>query len=194
MSFLSDYLGTAYKEGMTEDELSAALEKIVKKSDSDMTNLKNLLSRANSDVKKYKDEAREGKSKEAAELADAKEALAKAEQANKDLQRTISLSTRTNELLAQGYTADLAASTAAALVDGDIDTVLKNQKAYAEQLEKTVQDKLLRGTPYPASGGNAAPVIDYAKKISEANDAGRFAEAAYYTRLQAQAEADKNGG
>lgn len=194
MSFLSDYLGTAYKEGMTEDELSAAIEKIVKKSDADTANLKNLLSRANSDVKKYKDEAREGKSKEAAELADAKEALAKAEQANKDLQRTISLSTRTNELLAQGYTADLAAATAAALVDGDIDTVLKNQKAYAEQLEKTVQDKLLRGTPYPVSGGNSDPVIDYAKKISEANDAGRFAEAAYYTRLQAQAEADKNGG
>lgn len=194
MSFLSDYLGTAYKEGMTEDELSAAIEKIVKKSDANMANLKNLLSRANSDVKKYKDEAHEGKSKEAVELANAKEALAKAEQENKDLQRTISLSTRTNELLAQGYTADLAASTAAALVDGDIDTVLKNQKAYAEQLEKTVQDKLLRGTPYPVSGGSAAPVIDYAKKISEANDAGRFAEAAYYTRLQAQAEADKNGG
>ena len=54
MSYLSDQLGEAYKEGMTEDEISAALEAKYQSRDAEMNRLKNALTKANSEAAEYK--------------------------------------------------------------------------------------------------------------------------------------------
>ena len=62
MSYLSNLLGTAYKEGMTEDELSAALEgqnlTAGTGEDAEVTRLKAALSKANSEAADYKKQLR----------------------------------------------------------------------------------------------------------------------------------------
>ncbi|MBQ2615226.1 MAG: hypothetical protein IJF90_00015, partial [Synergistaceae bacterium] len=61
MSYLSNLLGTAYKEGMTEDELSAALEGLnltAGGDDAEVLRLKAALSKANSEAADYKKQLR----------------------------------------------------------------------------------------------------------------------------------------
>ena len=93
---------------------------------------------------------------------------------------------RKASLLGQGFAEDLAESTATAMVDGDMDTVIKNMALRAETMKQEITAGALRNTPRPPAGSENTSAIDYAKKIQEAQAAGNMTAAAYYTRLQAQ--------
>ena len=99
MSYLSDLLGDAYKEGMTEDEISTALESIgstrqTSGTDGEIEKLKKRLSEVNSESAGYKKRLRELQTKEAAAADEQKEALEKLQAENADLKRSISLAER----------------------------------------------------------------------------------------------------
>lgn len=53
---------------------------------------------------------------------------------------------------AMGYDEKLAKSSAEALVNGDMETVFKNQRTYADTREKALKTELLKQTPPPAAG------------------------------------------
>lgn len=189
MSFLSEFLGDVYKPGMSEEELSKAIEKATGK-------LKDSVSKANSEAASYRKQAEsyreqlKGFQTEQERAAnERKEAFEKMEKENADLKRSISLAQRTNELLTQGYTQELAVSAATALVDGDIDSFLKAQKEFTSLVAENAKKELLGSTPYPVVGNNGSVGVDYGKLIEQANSEGRWSEAAYYTRLKAEAEA-----
>lgn len=192
MSYLSDLLGKAYKEGMTEDEISAALETVGQGNDAEVNRLKAALSKANSEAADYKKQLRSKQSDDEAAAAAQKEEQDRLVKENADLKRSIALSERKSKLLAMGYDETLAAETATAMVDGDMDKVLANQNKYLEAQKKVIQAGAMRKTPRPATGddGNGGGV-DYAKKIAEAQASGNLTAAAYYTRLQAQEAANQ---
>ena len=189
MSYLSDLLGQAYKEGMTEEEISAALETVGQGNDAEVNRLKAALSKANSEAADYKKQLRGKQSEDEANAAAQKEEHDKLVQENADLKRSIALSERKTKLLAMGYDETLATETATAMVDGDMDKVLANQSKYLEVQKKAIQADHMRKTPRPAAGSEGTGGVDYAKMIAEAQSGGNFAAAAYYTRLQAQDEA-----
>lgn len=61
MSYLSDLLGDAYKEGMTEEEISTALQSAgagAKDNEAEVNRLKAQLSKANSEAADYKKQLR----------------------------------------------------------------------------------------------------------------------------------------
>ena len=60
MSYLSDLLGEAYKEGMTEEEISTALQiaGAGQSNDAEINKLKAQLSKANSEAADYKKQLR----------------------------------------------------------------------------------------------------------------------------------------
>lgn len=187
MSYLSDLLGKAYKEGMTEDEISAALESIGQGNDAEVNRLKAALSKANSEAADYKKQLRSKQSADEAAAATQKEEHDRLTQENAELKRSIALTDKKSKLLAMGYDETLAAETATAMVDGDMDKVLANQNKYLEVQKKAIQADAMRKTPRPAPGGDGTGGgVDYAKKIAEAQSSGDITAAAYYTRLQAQ--------
>lgn len=95
------------------------------------------------------------------------------------------------KLVAQGYDEALADQTAAAMESGDMATVFANNQKFLEGYAKKIVADKLKGTPRGADGGTGgAAGVDYSKAIEEANGRGDIATAAYYTRLQAQAEAE----
>lgn len=95
------------------------------------------------------------------------------------------------KLVAQGYDEALADATAAAMESGDMATVFANNQKFLEGYARKIVAEKLKGTPRGADGGTGgATGMDYAKAIEEANSRGDVAAAAYYTRLQAQAEAE----
>lgn len=190
MSYLSDLLGKAYKEGMTEDEISAALETVGAGNDAEVNRLKAALSKANSEAADYKKQLRTKQTDDEAAAAAQKEEHDKLAQENADLKRSIALSERKAKLLAMGYDENLATETATAMVDGDMDKVMANQNKYLEVQKKAIQADMMKKTPRPAAGAETGGV-DYAKKIAEAQASGDYSAAAYYTRLKAQDDASQ---
>lgn len=192
MSYLSDLLGKAYKEGMTEDEISAALETVGQGNEAEVNRLKAALSKANSEAADYKKQLRTKQTDDEAAAAAQKEEHDRLVQENADLKRSMALSERKAKLLAMGYDESLADETATAMVDGDMDKVMANQSKYLEVQKKNIQADAMRKTPRPAAGddGNGGS-MDYAKKIAEAQASGDYTAAAYYTRLQAQEAANQ---
>lgn len=94
------------------------------------------------------------------------------------------------KFVAQGYSEELADETAKALADGDMTKVFANQQKFLTDYAKGVKAEALKGTPKPPAGGSSTDV-DFAKKIEEAQKMGDLTAVAYYTRLQAQAEAEE---
>ena len=177
MSYLSDLLGDAYKEGMTEEEISTALQSAgagAKDNEAEVNRLKAQLSKANSEAADYKKQLR-----------------GKLTQENADLKRSMALSEKKAKLLAMGYDEKLADDTATAMVDGDMDKVMANQTKYLEAREKDILAKKMKGTPRPAAGSENTGGMDYQKKIEEAQASGDLTAVAYYTRLAAQDAADQ---
>lgn len=192
MSYLSDLLGKAYKEGMTEDEISAALETVGQGNEAEVNRLKAALSKANSEAADYKKQLRTKQTDDEAAAAAQKEEHDRLVQENADLKRSMALSERKAKLLAMGYDESLADETAAAMVDGDMDKVMANQSKYLEVQKKNIQADAMRKTPRPAAGDDGSGgSMDYAKKIAEAQASGDYTAAAYYTRLQAQDAANQ---
>lgn len=181
MSFLSDLLGDAYKEGMTEDEISAALEGAGIAGKSETDRLKASLSKANSEAAGYKKQLRTKQTDAEALEAARKEEHDKLVQENNELRTSIALAERKAKLIGIGYDEALAAATAKAMVDGDMDTVIANQSKYMEAREKDIRSKQMRQTPRPQVGPGG---VDYAKEIADAQASGNVTAAAYYTRLQ----------
>lgn len=195
MSYLSDQLGEAYKEGMTEDEISAALEAKYQSRDAEMNRLKNALTKANSEAAEYKKKIRESQSEEEQKAAAQKEEYDRIVQENADLKRNMNISTRKAQLIAQGYEEKLADETATAMIDGDLDKVLKNQGVFLEAQAKAIKEGQMRNTPRPSgdgSDGDNGSGVDWDKKIAEAQERGSLAEVAYYTRLKEMERSAQN--
>lgn len=94
------------------------------------------------------------------------------------------------KFIAQGYDEALAEDTAKAMADGDSAKVFANQQKFLDEYAKQVKADALKKTPKPTPGaGGGTGEMDYAKKIEEARTNGDYAAVAYYTRLQAEAEA-----
>ena len=188
MSYLSDLLGSAYKEGMTEEEISKALETANGSNESEMIRLKNALNKANSEAADYKKKLRDKQSDEEAAKQAKDEEYNKILQENTDLKRSISVSEKKAKLLAMGYDEKLAGETAIAMVDGDMDKVMTNQSIYLEAQKKEIKVDHLKNTPRPNQNGAENGELNYEKMISEAQTENNLVGVAYYTRLKAQAE------
>ena len=189
MSFLSEMLGNAYKEGMTEDEISAALEELnnERKGDSkgDLDKLKQQLSKANSEASNYKKQLREKMSADEKAKAETEEMINSLTAQNKELKRTIDFTQNKSQLLGLGYDDDMATETANAMIDGDISLVFANQKKFLENQRKQIEKEIYKNQPRPEQVGNGdKPNVDYKSKIAEAKS---MAEAVYYTRAEQQA-------
>lgn len=192
MSYLSDLLGDAYKEGMTEDEISVALEGKKSTSDSEMIRLKNALTKANSEAAEWKKKVREYQTDEEAKAAAQKEELEKIIQENADLKRAANISDKKAKLISLGYDEKAADETATAMIDGDLEKVISNQAVFLEAQKKIAVADQLRKTPRPngnGSDGDDSSGKQYDKLIEEAQASENLAVAAYYTRLQAMEQA-----
>ena len=183
---LSTLLGDAYKDGMTLEEVTAALKGIeLPDQSSEIERLKNSLTKSNSEAAEWKRKF-QGTQDEAAKKADeAVENAKKMQEELESLRRTNKISDLKATYIEMGYSKENAKAIAEALADGKTEDVLKIQKkhqeAYAEQLKKD----LLKGTARPggSDGDDGHPDEDaYVKKAQEmakarAENAKRASEA-----------------
>lgn len=185
---LKEVLGDAYKEGMTFEEIEAALEKVTVPEDNsaEIERLKNALSKSNSEAAGYKKQLREKMTED--EQKKQKEQEEREELQNKydQLLRESVIAKNKAKLVALGYEESLADETAEAMADGNSEKVFANQQKHLTSFEKKVRAEVLKDTPRPGKD-NIPSAVDYQKQIEEAQKNGDFSAAAYYTRLAAEA-------
>lgn len=169
-------------EGYEYEDNAAELEK-----------QKNALSKANSEAAEWKRKHNALLSEEEKKKQEDADKLAQMEQELADLRKAKTVSEYKAKFVAQGYDETLAEETAQAYADGDSAKVFANQSKFLEEYAKKVKADALKKTPKPTPGaGSGGGVIDYDKKIEEAQKNGDLAAVAYYNRLRAQEEAEQN--
>lgn len=177
-------------ESMSAEDKVKALEALEYEDNAaELERLKNANSKANADAAEWKRKHNALLSEDEKKKQEDADKLAQMEQELSELRKGKTVSEYKAKFLAQGYPEELAAATAAALAEGDTATVFANQQKFLDEYAKNIKAAALKDTPKPPAGGGSEGG-DYAKKIEEAQQSGDMAAAAYYTRLQAQAEAD----
>lgn len=169
-------LGSSYKEGMTVEELTAALEAAELPTEQQLRESITKATRENAE-KKRELRAKDGTIEELQNQLTA-------------LQRENAIGKHTSAFLALGYGQEAAALAATALADGDTAVLLEQQKKFQEGWMAAQKAELMKKTPAPAAGSGSDGAIDYAAKAQEAQLAGDIAAAAYYTRLAGQQAAE----
>ena len=138
---------------MTAEEKLKALESYevpapdytgyVKKADYDKTA---------SEAASYKKQLREKQSAEETAKQEAEERFQSMEAELKALKAEKQVAEYTSNLLKLGYEDKLAAATAKAMAEGDMQTVFKNHAIYNEAMEQSVKSNLMKDTPKPPAG------------------------------------------
>ena len=160
MGYLQDLLGSAYREGLSEDELSKAIEKAVnakeKQAEQDLTKIKNAFNKASSEVAEYKHKLQEHLSDEEKKSSEQADLLKQLQEENAAFKRQSAIAENRAKFISFGYGEDLAQKTAEALFDGDLETVFANHKTAWEAKEKEIRAGVMRSTPVPPAGGAPA--------------------------------------
>lgn len=191
MADIQGLLGDAYKEGMSIDEINAALAErdLVDKSQYDGFVPKSMLEKANSEAADFKKKWKAAASEQEQKAIEETERQAQTEQELKDLRRSVKVSDYEKQHLALKYDEKDAREIAEALYDGDMDTVFRIQKKHEENLQKSIKADLMKQMPVPPAGNQQN--IDYSKQIAEAQANGDMVLMAALIRQQAEANAPK---
>lgn len=161
---LKDLLGDAYKDGMTVEEIEAALGDITPPSNdsSEIERLKAALSKSNSEAAGYKKQLREKMTEDEQKAQKEAEERAELQEKYDKLLHKTEVSENKARLLALGYDEKLANETAEAMVSGDLEKVFSNQLQHQQNLEKKIRADVLKDTPPPV-GGNGDDVMTLEK-------------------------------
>lgn len=187
MADLQTLLGDAYKEGMTLDEINAALadRDLMDKSEMDGYVPKSLLDKANTEAADYKKKWRGALSEAEQKAQDEKEKQTAMENELNQLRRDSKIAAYEKNYLGLGYDEKSAKEIAEAMFDGEMETVFMIQKKFQENKERAIKADLMKNMPAPPSGNQAT--VDYSKQIAEAQTNGNMALAASLIRQQAEA-------
>lgn len=164
---IKDLLKDAYKDGMTVEEINAALAEVDLPADqsAEIERLKTALSKSNSENAEWKKKHRETMTAEQQRAEEQRELIEKLTKQNEELLRETSLSKHKSKLLAMGYAEDLATEVATAMVEGDMEKVFAYQQKHLEAFERKIRADALKGTtpPVPDKGEGAMTLEKYKK-------------------------------
>lgn len=150
---------------------------------------KDLISKANSEAKKYKDQAKEAEEKLLSQMSEEEKAKQEQEdryraieEENNRLKKESVISKKTAFYQSLGFSKELAAETAEAFANGDFDTVEKNQITAHEEFEKNIRADVVRQNPHPQNSGGTEPErLSLAEAMKRAN-AGENVEIPKYKK------------
>ena len=155
---LKGLLGDLYKEGMTEAEIETALASLEmpdgEAQKKEIEQLKQALSKANSEAAENKRKLRE---KQTAEEQASEERDRQVKELTEELaalKTEKAVATYTAKFIALGYDPTLAQETAQAMVDGDTEKVFANQQKHQDSQRKKIESELMKKTPTPPAGGD----------------------------------------
>ena len=156
---------------MTPDEKIKALESY-EVADADYSGYvkKEVFDKTASELAESKKQLRE---KMSADEIKAREDAEKQEKLQNDydaLLRKVALSENKAKLIGLGYDEKLATETAEAMIDGNIDKVMANQKKHLDAVEKKIREDVLHNTPKPEGGNSSSTMTKEKLRAMSANE------------------------
>lgn len=153
---LKEMLGDAYKEGMTAEEIEAALEnyEMPKAPDNseEIARLKASVDKATAEASKYKKELNAKLSSDEVKAKEDAEAYQKLVEERDNLLKEKNMSNYRAKFLENGYDKDLAEKSASALVDGNFTAVFDYLGKHMTNMEKKFKSENIDRTPKPSGG------------------------------------------
>lgn len=179
---------------MTPEQKIAALEALEYEDHAaELERYKSAVSKANSEAAEWKRKHNDLLSEEDRKKQERDEEFNSMKEELEQLKKDKLIASHKAEFLALGYDDALATETAQAMADGDAAKVFANQKRFLESHDKAYKAQLMGDTYTPPAGNPAGGKNDFKKMIEEAQAAGDFAAAAYYTRLSEQEKQNGKG-
>lgn len=179
-------------ESMTADEKIKALEEFEYNDNStELERYKAAASKANSEAASWKKKHNELLSEDERKKQEQADSLAQMQAELEELRTSKKISEYKAKFVAQGYDEALAEDTAKAMAAGNSEKVFANNQKFLDDYAKRVKADALKKTPRPTPGLGEVDPQNYDEKIANAQKSGDFTAAAYYTRLKAQAEAER---
>lgn len=148
---LQDLLKDAYKDGMSVEDITKALEGIEMPNNNELEKLKAAVSKANSEAADYKKKLKDAETAKMSEEEKKSQELAELKEQLDTLRKEKAIADNKAEFIALGYDDQMAAESASALLANDFQTVFKNQKAFLEGYSKKIEGDLLKGTKRPGA-------------------------------------------
>lgn len=144
----------AYFEAFEYDDNSSELDKV-----------KTSLSKANSEAKSWKDKytatlSEEAKTKEAKD-----QEMETLRQEVETLKKEKTIGTYKARFIAKGMDEELAAETAAALADGDLEKVFANEQTFLSAFEKRIRTEALGDVQTPPNGSKGGSATNIGKEL-----------------------------
>ncbi len=150
---------------MDENKEVIDYEAKLKEAEEKAQRYKEAIDKASSEAKKYKDQWREAEDKLKSQMSEDERAKTEEaerykaiEEENARLKRDMTISQKTNFYLSLGFDAELAKETAEAFVDGDFETVEKNQLQAHQDFEKALRADVVKNTPHPQNNGGTGGI------------------------------------
>lgn len=179
-------------ESMTADEKIKALEEFEYNDNStELERYKAAASKANSEAASWKKKHNELLSEDERKKQEQADSLAQMQTELEELRTSKKISEYKAKFVAQGYDEALAEDTAKAMAAGNSEKVFANNQKFLDDYAKRVKADALKKTPRPTPGQGEVDPQNYDEKIANAQKSGDITAAAYYTRLKAQAEAER---
>ena len=166
---IQDLLKDAYKDGMTLEEINAALADVEFPADqsAELERLKTANSKLSSENAEWKRKHREALSEEERKAQEVADRMKQLEEQNAALLRESSVSKHKARFLGMGYEEALANDAAVAMTDGDMDKLFSYQQKHQEALEKKIRADALKGTPKPVPNKvDGAMTLENLRKMS----------------------------
>lgn len=147
-----------YADMSVEDKLKSLEAFEYEDNVSELERLKNANSKANSEAAEWKRKHNALLDEDEKKKQADSEAIEQMKQELDELRKEKKVSDYKSKYLAQGYDEKLAAETAAALADGNMDKVFANGEKFKAEMEKKIKAEILKGTPKPDvnNGGGKA--------------------------------------
>lgn len=185
-------LGSAYSEGMTDEEAQAKFNELyMPRADHDREIQKNktLIDQYAAQIAENKRKQREQMSESEKAEAERKEQWDAMVKKNQDLERTLKISELAGAYMERGFDKDFATETATAMYDGDNATVLSNEKIFADKREASLKSAWEKEYQVNPPAGNGSGKVDLSKQIAEAQERGDMVAYASLVRQQSEMNA-----
>ena len=166
---LKDLLKDAYKDGMTTEEIEAALADVEIPTDqsAELERLKSANSKLSSENAEWKRKHREALSEEERKAQEVADELKQLREQNATLLRESGVAKHKAKFLGMGYEEALASDAAVAMVDGDMEKLFTYQQKHQEALEKKIRADALKGTTKPVPDkADGAMTLEKFRKLS----------------------------
>lgn len=194
---LKELLGDAYKEGMSFEEIEAALadKELVDPSTLPKSVSKDVFDKTASELSKLKKELKALKEASMTDAEKLQAELDKAKEAQANYNKELSRLRAKEIFVTAGLTETDYASILDVVVSEDEETTKTRAKnmvdliaAQKAAVEKAVKAELLKSTPKPKPGEGDSSDEDFDKKIEEARENGDMATVAALIRQKAMSE------